>query len=155
MTLPRAVYDFAIALEAAAGIDAALKDAIVHFHRKQEMNQTGGTKFIRIGGLLSSKPMPIGSGALKEFNAVIDVTFVQIPEDQTVEKQFEAQATVDQMANEFIAAVIADRTLGTNNCDIIGQVSWEKAADFIKPANVNMPLSAIRLTINPDENIRR
>lgn len=154
MLLTRIVYEFVQGIVDAAPADAALADSIVHFHTKQEMNQKAGTKFIRISGLKTAKPMPLGDAVTwQRFNAIIDVSFIQIPEDQTVERQFEAMETVGAMVIEFLKAVWADMTLGTSDCSIVRQVEWEEAGEVIKPANLNFPLSAVRLRINPDRNI--
>lgn len=148
MNLSNIAFEFATSLVAAAGSGAALQNAKLHADLYETMESAGGTKFIRVGDLLGSVPQPIGDGTLKEFNAVLDVQFLQIPVTQGLSDRLAARQTSNQMALDFIAAVYTDQKLGTNNCNIVEKVSVQKMNDWRKVGNVKTPISIVRLTIN-------
>lgn len=147
MNLENAVYNFAASLEAAAESDAALKGAFIHADTYEEMNEAGGAKFIRIDDLMGSVPQPISSGVLREFNAVLDVQFLQIPVNQTLIERLNARQTVNNMALDFIGAVYADQRLGTIDHSVC-DCSVKKMNGWRKVGNVKTPVSIVRLTMN-------
>jgi hypothetical protein len=148
MNLSNAVYQFAVGLEASAAVGAALKSAMIHADTYEEMNGRGGTKYVRIDDLIGSVPQIVAPGILKEFDAVLDVQFLQIPETQTLAGRLAAREATNQMALDFIEAIYADQRLGTNDCNIIGSCSVRKMNDWRKVANVKTPISVVRLTMN-------
>lgn len=154
MNLENVVYSFAVQLRDAATSGDALYEAIVHADTYEEMNAEGGTKFIRIDNLMGSVPQPAGSGAMQEFNALLDVQFLQIPQKQELSDRLAARTTTNQMALDFISGVFADRTLGTNDCEVVKIATARKLGDWVKVGNVKTPRAIVRLLINPDENIR-
>jgi len=149
MNLSNVVYNFAVALKNAAASGAALEGAKLQADFYEEVNEPGGTKLIRVGDLIGSIPQPITTGELKEFNAVLDVQFLQIPVTQEITNKLAARQTADQMALDFIKAVYDDQKLGTNNCNIVDKVSVQKTNDQRKVSgNVKVPISIVRLTMN-------
>jgi len=148
MNLPNAVYNFAFELVGASASGAPLENSVIHPDTYEEMNSAGGTKFIRIDDLIGSVPQPVGPDILKEFNAVLDVQFIQIPVNQTLAERLSARETVNQMAIAFIKAIYIDQKLGTNNCNIISDCSVQKMDGWRKVGNFKSPISIVRLTIN-------
>lgn len=148
MNLSNAVFAFAQALVSAAADGAALENAVVHADAYESMESPGGTKFIRIDDLIGSTPQPISPGRLKEFNAILDVQFMQIPQRQTLEGRLEARESTNQMALDFVQAIYDDQRLGTADCSVIGDCSVQKMNDWRKVGNVKTPISIVRLTMN-------
>jgi hypothetical protein len=149
MSLENVVYNFAVWLEENAASDAAVKEAVVHADTYEEMNESGGTKFIRVDDLIGSKPLPAGDGNLREFNAVLDVQFLQIPLDQTLDNRLLARRTSSAMALEFIAAVYEFRDLRSENHEVCNATA-QKMNGWRKVGNVKTPISIVRLTMNQD-----
>jgi hypothetical protein len=149
MSLENIVYNFCVSIEAAAAADSALKDAVIHADTYEEMNESGGTKFIRVDDLIGSTPLPTGDGSLREFNAVLDVQFLTIPVDQSLEERLAAHNLTSAMALEFIAAVYENRSLQSTNHEVCN-ASAKKLNGWRKVGNVKTPISIVRLTINQD-----
>lgn len=147
MNLSNAVYLFAKALVEAALPGTALENSVVHADTYEEMNEAGGTKFIRVDDLIGSIPQPFGVSEIHEYNAVLDVQFLQIPVDQTLDKRLLARQTTDDMALALIAAVYADQRLGTIDHSIC-DCSVQKMNGWRKVGNVKTPISIVRLSMN-------
>lgn len=148
MNLSNAVYNFAFALVEAAGAGNPFENSVVHADIYEEMNGSGGAKFIRVGDLIGSTPQPVAPGVLKEFGAVLDVQFLQIPANQTLAERLAARETVDAMALYFIQQVYDDQRLGAGDCNIIGDCSVRKMNDWRRVGNAKTPISIVRLSMN-------
>lgn len=148
MNLIAAVYNFAVSLRDAAGTGDALESAIIHADTHEPMNEPAGTKYIRIDDLVGSVPQPVAPGVFKEFNAVLDVQFLQVPADPTLEERLAAAETVNGMALKFIESIYGDQRLGTGNCNVVDDCSVQKFNGWRKVLDIKTPISIVRLTMN-------
>jgi hypothetical protein len=149
MSLETIVYNFAEWLVAEAAEGAAVAGAVLHADTYEEMNDRGGTRYIRIDNLLGSAPKIVGAGTVQDGDALLDVQFLVIPATQKLSDRLAARNAADAMANEFVVAVYENRTLRVS-CEIVRTVTARKANDYRKVGNVKTPISIVRLTMNQD-----
>lgn len=147
MNLSNAVYNFAVSLVGNPA-NTALYGAIAHADLYEEMKGAPGVKYVRVDDVRGSVPQPVAPNVLKEFNAFLDVHFLQIPQTQGLTDRLNARNKTDAMALEFIQAIYDDQRLGTNNCNIISDCSVQKVNDWRRVGTLKTPIAVVRLTIN-------
>ncbi|MBS3915594.1 MAG: hypothetical protein KG003_13955 [Bacteroidetes bacterium] len=142
------LFSFTSELVEAAADETPLKNAQIQADIYEEIKPG---KIIRIDDVRSSSPVIIGSGEIREDNAVIPVHFLKMPESQKLSDRLAARQTAEDMATEWLKAFYNNPKLadeeGTPRVCNVGNVN--KFNDWIKPGTVKIPVCVLRLLINP------
>jgi hypothetical protein len=142
------LFEFTSELVTAAADETPLKDVVIHPDIYEEIRPG---KTIRIDSLRTSDPVLIGSGQIREDNAVLYTFFLKMPESQAVSDRLAARQTTQDMVEVWLQAFYNDPKLtdseGNPRVCNVGQV--KKQDGWIKPGSVKIPVSILKLLINP------
>lgn len=147
MNISNALYFFTDQIVTLAENAAALKSAQIHIDIYEEIKPG---KTIRIDDLRQANPAWTGTEVRRD-NGVIDLMFVTTPATQKVQDRLAARQMSEDMATEWLAAMYLNPKLadtdGTARVCIVGKVV--QFNDWIKPGTVKMPVTVLRLKVNP------
>lgn len=116
-SLANAAYEFIVEKEAAASepfFGSEILPSLYH-----EISVKGDRKFVRVGDVQTSQPMPIGSGATREFNAFLTIQIIVRPVSlKHLEHLLEAREDATAIALELSKLIDDSHNLGNRVCDV-------------------------------------
>ena len=148
INISNALFEFTSQLVEAATSDEAVFQATVHADIYEEIRSG---KTIRIDDIRNCKPVLIGSGEIRRDKAIVSVHFLKMPVTQKLTDRLEARQTAENMATEWLKAYFNNPKLTDENgfhrvCNTGEVIQFN---DWIKPGAVKIPVTVLRLLINP------
>lgn len=142
------LFAFTEEIVEAAADDTPLADSYIQADIYEEI-KPGRT--IRIDDVRSSNPVIIGSGEIREDNAIVFVHFLKMPISQKLSDRLAARQEAEEMATTWLKAYYKKPKLNDSdgNPRVCGIGKVEKFNDWIKPGTNKIPVVILKLLINP------
>ena len=137
------LFEFTREIVDSSASGSALDGANIHADVYEEIRPG---KTIRVDDLRTATPVTTPDGNTRRDNAVINLFFLSMPATQKLEDRLEARQMSEDMCDAWLAEVNKDPTLGNRIC-FVGEK--KQFNDWIKPGTVKIPVTILRLLINP------
>lgn len=148
MNISNALFAFTEQLVNSAANESVLIDSQIHADIYEDIKPG---KTIRIDDIRSAKPVLLGSGEIRRDKVVVSVHFLKMPVSQKLSDRLEARQTGENMATEWLKEYFNNPKLtdedGKPRICSSGEVI--QFNDWIKPGAVKIPVTVLRLLINP------